>query len=42
MGDDSQPFLTIEGQTTDNIVSDLHILSKKLKFYKDLYGINSG
>ena len=42
MGDDSGELLTIEGNITDNIVSDLHLLSKKLKFYKDLYGINSG
>lgn len=41
MGDDTQ-LLTIEGEVTDNIVKDLHTLIKNLKFYKDLYAINSG
>lgn len=42
MGDDSAPFLTIEGNITDNIVRDLHLLSNNLKFLQNLYGINSG
>ena len=42
MGDDSDPLLTIEGNLTDNIVNDLHLISKTLKSYRDLYGLNSG
>jgi hypothetical protein len=41
MGDDSKPFLTIEGNITDNIVKDLHLISNKLNFLKSLYGINN-
>jgi hypothetical protein len=39
---DSDPLYTIDGQTADNIIDDLHLLAKNLQFWKDLYGINSG
>lgn len=42
MGDNSKPLLTIEGNITDNIVRDLHLLSNNLKFLYNLHGINSG
>lgn len=39
---DKEKLLTIEGNITDNIFKDLHLLSKNLTFLKNLYGINSG
>lgn len=39
---ESKKLLTIEGKLTDNIVKDLHLVSKNIQFLKNLYAINSG
>lgn len=39
---DSDMLYTVDGQTADNIMDDLHLLARNLHFWKNLYAINSG